>query len=139
VPATDRQAVEWALDEGGRGQPGAWLAATLPLGVRGCPPELGPSSRGVDAGNGAVSSLAGETTPLVGEAGRLLERAEVEVFEDLPDRQRVGDVGHHLERSCAASADERIRLEDLGHRHNRDAVPPREVGRGEGGLTTPSA
>ena len=46
---------------------------------------------------------------------RLLGGAEVEVFQDLPDRERVGYVGHHPERPSAASADERIRLEHLGN------------------------
>ena len=45
---------------------------------------------------------------------RLVGRAEVEVFEDPPDRQRVGDVGHQLERAKTASTDERVRLKHLG-------------------------
>ena len=37
------------------------------------------------------------------------------MFQDLPDRQRVGDVGHHLEGPCAASADQRIGLKHDTH------------------------
>ena len=36
------------------------------------------------------------------------------MVQDLPDRQRVGDVGHRLERPYTASADERIGLEGPG-------------------------
>ena len=61
---------------------------------------------------------------------RLLRGAEVEVFQDLPDRQRVGDLGHHPERASAASADERIRLEHLGDEPSpggRAAAPRRRL------------
>ena len=46
---------------------------------------------------------------------RLLGRAEVEVLQDLADRERVGDVGHRLERPLTATADEQIHLKHLGN------------------------
>jgi hypothetical protein len=93
-------------------------------------------SSSVDARDIAVGDLTGDTTLLVGwrwggdrhvrrvgarslapprppargdvaDVGRrLLGRAEVEVLEDLADRERVGDVGHRLERPSTASVDE---------------------------------
>jgi hypothetical protein len=47
---------------------------------------------------------------------RLLGRAEVEMIQDPPDRQRVDDVGHDFEQTSAASADEGIRLKHLARR-----------------------
>src|SRR5438128_7577227 len=44
----------------------------------------------------------------------LLRWAETEMVQDRADRDGVGDVGNDLERATAASADERIRLKDLG-------------------------
>lgn len=38
---------------------------------------------------------------------------KVEMVQDLADGGRVGDVGHHLERASAASADEGIGLKAL--------------------------
>jgi len=44
----------------------------------------------------------------------LLRRAETEMVQDPADGDGVGEVGNELERATAASADERIRLIDLG-------------------------
>jgi len=44
----------------------------------------------------------------------LLRWAEAEMVQDPADRDGVGDVGNDLEGATAASADERIRLKDLG-------------------------
>src|SRR2546425_11610095 len=44
----------------------------------------------------------------------LLWRAETDMVQDPADRDGVGGVGKHLERATAASADERIRLKELG-------------------------
>jgi hypothetical protein len=41
---------------------------------------------------------------------RLLQRAEVEMVQDLAHRDAVGNVGNDLQRATAAFADERIRL-----------------------------
>jgi len=61
---------------------------------------------------------------------RLLEGAEVEGVQDLADGERVGDVGHHLERPSAASADEGIGLKDFGDEPGpagRAAAPRRRL------------
>ena len=44
----------------------------------------------------------------------LLRWAEPEMVQDPADRDGLGDVGNDLEGATAASADERIRLKDLG-------------------------
>lgn len=44
----------------------------------------------------------------------LLQGTEVEMVQDLADGNGIGDVGHDLERPSAVSADEGIRLKDLG-------------------------
>jgi hypothetical protein len=53
------------------------------------------------------------------------------LLEDLPDRQRVGDVGNHPEPPSTASADERVRLKHLGDEPcpgGRRAAPRRRLG-----------
>jgi hypothetical protein len=66
----------------------------------------------------SVSSAGLDLAPLVGHRqpdhlpGRrrfvLLGRAQAQMVEDAPDGQLVGNVGHDLERTSAASTDERV-------------------------------
>ena len=85
-------------------------ARTKRYGVRsGCPSTVRPAE---------PRSLAPPRRPAPGRDRGSREaasrRAEVDRVQDLPDRQRVGDVGHRLERPGTASAGERIGQEDLG-------------------------